>query len=156
METRRLISVLLAAVAAILVIWAGKSCAEDIQEKNREEAKKNYTNVQNATGGNGFNVDYGDGVAVYEEPAATETTAGNVETVTNLFGDIVGTITVTTTAPPETEPIVTTTVSKSILESYNEQRQTAVTNGQGSILERPQTETTVAVTQPTGIIIDLG
>lgn len=156
MELRRAISIIIAAVVAALVIWAGRSCAENIQKKNREKALEDYTyNVEHATGGSDFNVDYVDG-AVGEESATAATTAENVQTVTNLFGEVVGTVTVTTTTPPETETATTTTVSKSILESYNEQRQTAVNSGQGSILERPQTETTAVITQPTGIVIDLG
>lgn len=168
METRRLISIILAFVAAALVVWSGKSCAESIQKANSK-----------ANGGSGvYTENYGTGYAngyerftdsnnndntITQEVTTTDVTgAPVVQTVTNLLGQVVGTVTFTTTAPPQTQTRETTTVSRSILESYNEQKLTEGNdnNTSGNILERPQTTVTTTVTvekmDPDDIILNVG
>lgn len=164
METRRLISIAIAGVVALLVMWAGKSCTESIRETNHKSEDYQSTFNEGYNGGYENYADYEDGTyAVQAEPttAAEEKYAPGVQTVTNLLGEVVGTVTATTTTFTTLEPLpikTTTTVSKSILESYNEQKQQE--NIGGNILDHEQQTVTTAVTvkpmDPDDIILNIG
>lgn len=161
METRRLISIAIASVAALLVMWAGKACTESIQKTNRESGNNQSTFNEGYNGGYDNYANYEDGTyAVQAEPttAAEDEYAPGVQTVTNLLGEVVGTVTVTTTTYETLPTKTTTTVSKSILESFNEQKQQE--NIGGNILDHNQPTVTTAVTvkpmDPDDIILNVG
>lgn len=162
METRRLISIIIAVAAAFLVMWAGKSCAEDIVNTNKKSDDYQGTFAEGYTPSGGYEnyADYGDGTQPI--PQQTETTATsnqNVQTVTNLLGEVVGTVTVTTTTVQTVETKPVTTASKSILESYNEQNPIGGSGG-GNILDHSQPTETTAVTvqgvDPNDIVLNVG
>lgn len=134
METRRLISIIIASVAALLVMFAGKSCTDDIQKKNRKSHKTQPT-TQHVTPT--FNNFYGN---PGETTETTTETNNNIETITNLIGQVIGTVTVTT--PNDPIPEETTTVSKSILEIYNEKHTTQVTETEA---HSPQETTEIVI-----------
>lgn len=100
MTTRRIVTLIIAAVVAFLIIYAGKSCAEDIAETNRKNSA-NKTIIQNS------NVDTpslienqpaGNQQNTPTDPATdSETPTEYVETVTNIFGEVIGTV-------PPTQP----------------------------------------------------
>lgn len=129
MEKSKLISLVLGIVAAALVIVAGKSCANDIKERNKG-ANKNQTTTRELH-------------LITDEPATTaaplettetaaETQTIEYETVTNIFGEVIETVPVTspeqsdtTAAPVEAEESTTTL---SVLDEYNAGRETETTS----------------------------
>ena len=123
MERNRIISLLLAFIAAGLVVLAGKSCTEDIIKANKESRAKNSTTKGEVhiitedyifTQNSGQSVPEGQSVPSQTE---VETTTREYVTVTNLFGEVVETIPVTS---PEEANIPTTTLS--ILDEYNQDK----------------------------------
>ncbi|MCR4795120.1 MULTISPECIES: hypothetical protein [Ruminococcus] len=123
MERNRIISLFLAFIAAGLVVLAGKSCMEDIVESNKEaRAKKSATQEEFhlITEDNIFS---SDSVQLPSEgqSAASQTeeegTTREYMTVTNIFGEVVETVPVTS---PEEANMPTTTLS--ILDEYNQGR----------------------------------
>ncbi|MGN0576956.1 MAG: hypothetical protein ACI4J2_13125 [Ruminococcus sp.] len=139
METRRMISLLIAAVVALLIIYAGKSCAQDIVETNHKasvKASPDFTGYM--TDSSLYNSIPDD--AYYTDPSAS--TAPSVdegyEIVTNIFGDAVGTIPVTNSddesgSGNNNENTAETTV-KSILGNYTKETTEPVTTVTGKDL----------------------
>jgi Tfp pilus assembly protein PilE len=91
MTLRRVISIIIAAIVAVLIMYAGKSCAENIQETNR----KNATGASIVINHTPDDYNYDDYTIVTSTQSDEEKYAG-YETVTNLFGEVVATIPVTT------------------------------------------------------------
>lgn len=125
MDNRRSIAIIAAFIAAILVMMAGKSCSDNIVETNKNNQKKQPKNAvsdqitppQNAPAPNQASP-----VQDNNEPATESTTADYIA-VTNLIGDVVGTIPVTTAEPediPEEQAV--TTRERSLLEEYNDNK----------------------------------
>lgn len=115
MNANHVISLTLALLAALLVIVAGKSCAKSIDEANKESRaeKRNYHLITE----NPYtqsNQPVMTAVPQEQQPVQT-TTERQYETVTNIFGEVVETIPVTS---PEEANIPTTTLS--ILDEYNQ------------------------------------
>ena len=120
MEKSKAMALLIALAAAMLVILAGKSCADDIQKKNKARREQSTAvQQQNVTN------DY-----VYTQPPVTDPvtvqqpTEKMYEEVTNILGNVVETIPITTASPDpaaETQAEIPAE-TKSILESYNEKR----------------------------------
>ncbi|MBQ9956535.1 MAG: hypothetical protein IJO99_03110 [Ruminococcus sp.] len=129
MTKSRLISLILAAVAAMLVAFAGKACAEDIVETNQKNAPlKNtaYTDDNNKGSEDFPAMSYGT-----NPPTTTLDPYEGVETVTNILGEVIATI-------PATVSDTTTTAPA-----------TEATQKNTSILDRPDTtEATEFVTDP--------
>lgn len=123
MERNRIISLFLAFIAAGLVVLAGKSCTEDIIKTNKENRAKNTTTREEphlitednviTPAQSQLSPDNQSGTAL---PAEEQETREYV-TVTNLFGEVVETIPVTS---PEEANVPTTTLS--ILDEYNQGR----------------------------------
>ncbi len=120
MEKSKAMAMLIALAAAMLVILAGKSCADDIQEKNKAHRDQSTAVPQQYVTN-----DY-----AYTQPPVTDPvtvqqpTEKMYEEVTNILGDVVETIPITTASPDpaaETQAEIPTE-TKSILESYNEKR----------------------------------
>lgn len=118
-NNRRVIALILAVFAALLVILAGKACARDIQRTNE---------MYRTTAAPDMHISLADPSSVVtptsqaaqqtEENAVTEPT---VQVVTDLIGRVVGTVPPTSEGETMdmTEP---TTKKKSILEEYNEEQ----------------------------------
>lgn len=149
MTIRRIISIIIAAAVAMLIIFAGKSCAQNIAETNQKAAANKAPIINNTPDDFTYST-----VSVSSEAVTTDTTTDGVEVVTNLFGEVIGTVPPTTSENPdvsdpnlESASTETTTV-KSILDGVNEP--TSKSN-QHSILGGNQpdvTETVTGVTQP--------
>lgn len=122
MERNRIISLFLAFIAAGLVVLAGKSCTEDIIKTNKENHANSATKQEPhlITDDNIFSPDQGqlspNNTTEASEPEEEADTREYI-TVTNIFGEVVETIPVTT---PEEANMPTTTLS--ILEEYNQGR----------------------------------
>lgn len=94
MTKRRIISMILAVCAAVLVIFAGRSCAKNISEANQKLSKINSDLDNNDfayTGGNVNNNTNQNQQQTTEEESNTD-----YEVVTNLLGEVVATIPITT------------------------------------------------------------
>lgn len=125
MDNRRSIAIIAAFIAALLVIMAGKSCSDNIVENNKTTSKKQSNNAvsdqipppQNSPAPN-----HASPVQDNNEPATESTTADYIA-VTNLIGDVIATIPVTTVEPEEipNEQAVTTK-ERSLLEEYNDKQ----------------------------------
>lgn len=125
MDNRRSIAIIAAFIAAVLVMMAGKSCSDNIVETNKNNQKKQPKNAasdqitppQNSPAPNQASP-----VQDNNEPATESTTADYIA-VTNLIGDVVGTIPVTTVEPEEIpEEQAVTTRERSLLEEYNDSK----------------------------------
>ena len=112
-ETGRIVGLAIAIIAAALVILAGRSCTKSIMEtnkKSRDAATSSTPSYHLIT----------DDTAAYSDASSEaphfieETTEREYETVTNMFGEVVETIPITS---PEEANMPTTTLS--ILDEYN-------------------------------------
>lgn len=145
MGNGRITALVIAFIAAILVVAAGKSCADDaIRQNERSRNAKNITPTLNFSQGTLPPVTYAD-ASPYEEPSEEIM----YEEVTNMFGDVVETIPVTKAANIDT--VETATATKSILEAYNEQHKK--TNEEAATTE--EAETTIYIEPATNIVIEL-
>ena len=118
MNATKIISVILAMMAAVLIAMAGKSCAKDAAQKNAERHARNTTEAPSfhlITDPPYENDDY-DAPHLIEDDTVEAVTEREYVTVTNIFGDVVETVPVTT---PEEALIPTTTLS--ILDAYNQE-----------------------------------
>lgn len=111
MNANKIVGFAIALIAAILIAMAGKSCAKDIADKNNQRHQQNTTQAPTYH----LITD----PPVQNDPANTphlieETTQREYATVTNMLGEVVETIPVTT---PEEADIPTTTLS--MLDEYN-------------------------------------
>ena len=119
-NNRRIIALVLAILAAMLVMMAGRACARDIQHTNE---------IYRTTAAPDLHISLADPAGtVTPTPQATEqptdiitSEVATAAVVTDLIGRVVGTV------PPtsEGETVETsepTTVKKSILEEYNEKQ----------------------------------
>lgn len=118
MERNRVIAVVLASMAAMLVIIAGKSCTESISKANgggkssKTPVTPQYQAVYSTEAkksNSGSAVQY-----EYEEEPAEET---EYIPATEIFTDENGEVYIAFVSEPEPEP---TTVQKSVLEEYQE------------------------------------
>lgn len=146
MNVTRIISIMLGLIAAVLIAMAGKSCAKDIAEKNKERRMHNTSAVPSyhlitdppATA---------DSASIPILTTETEsTTEREYITVTNLLGEVLETIPVTT---PEEALIPTTTLS--ILEEYEARHNQGTT----SIYEAPSEEIPYVSIDPEGFSYEM-
>lgn len=111
MDKRRLISIAIAILVAVLIMNLGKSCTEDIVEANKK-AKKDTTTVHynyapdNGNGGN-------DSPVIDETVPVIEEATEHIEYITSILGEIIGTVAPTESVEditlPEEELIQPTT-----------------------------------------------
>lgn len=148
MDISRVSAIALAILAAIFVIIAGKSCADDAVSQNRK--RSSAASKQQVTAA--FQVE--DPTRKATEPPAPETvpeaTQAMYEVVTNMLGDVIETIPITEAVEDNTDA---TTETKSILEAYDELHE-------GTTLP-PQQEavpvtTTTYIEPATNIVIHVG
>ena len=150
MDISRISAIVLALLAAILVIVAGKSCTDDIESSNRRTRLKNKAASIATTA-----PDTAPPVvqtAPQTEPT-TEAPTLPYDIVTNMLGDIVETIPKPTNEFGEIET-TESTETKSILEQYEELHQTTV-----PITEQAETQeeaTTKYIEPAKDIVIQLG
>ena len=118
MDTSRATALALAFLAALFVIIAGKSCAENINEANKLARKQNAT-ASETTVQNTYNKYYDEHLRNQEtsETVPEITTEKNYVEITNMFHEVIETSMISTDSPP-----VTTTEQKSILDGYNDRR----------------------------------
>ena len=130
MEKNKILALIFAILAALLVMWAGKSCAEDIASRrtggNGKEPSVgfNYTNSGGAVVKDNGNLnDAQIAGSTGEAPDlndADKSGEEQIEYVTDMLGRVEATIIKETqpdAAPADTQ---TTTAEKSILDQYNE------------------------------------
>lgn len=103
MPVNKIIAIAVAAIAAMLIIYAGKSCASNIQETNRKNSAEHSSNASVDYNSNGaYTIDpafqYAD-----ETAAPSEENFENVQVVTNLFGEVVATIPAESVTAEQTE-----------------------------------------------------
>ena len=127
MNASKIVGFAIALIAAILIAMAGRSCARDIAEKNESRRQRNTTQPS---------YHLITDPPIQQDPADTphlieETTEREYVTVTNMLGEVLETIPVTT---PEEADIPTTTLS--MLDEYNQQHGELTT----SIYEAPYEE----------------
>lgn len=99
MQTRPLIAICAALVAALLIIFAGKSCAEDITKTNKKHHRPSASTISVQQG----SVPEATPPQYIPDAYTTETSTQEYITVTNLIGEVVETIPVTTEA--DTRPV---------------------------------------------------
>ena len=148
MDISRVSAIALAVLAAMLVIIAGKSCADDAVSQNRRKSRPVIAQNTAATAP----PDVRTPQQATQPPAQekTEAASGMYEEVTNMFGDVVETIPITEAAEDMTEEI---TETKSILEAYNELHEVTTAAGQ----ENTDPVTTTTYIEPaTNIVIHVG
>lgn len=151
MTSRRIISIIIAFVVAVIVMYIGRSCIMDIQETN--EKSKPGGGVIDAYSGTGNQAAVPQGTGLPQDyypdqsnPDGSEITTENIQYVTSILGSIVGTYYVTedenaaevpsgevveedtgpTSILDNQDPTEPTTSSFSIL-GQNEQQPTTVT-----------------------------
>lgn len=121
MDNRRSIAIVIAFIAAILVMMAGKSCSDNIIETNKNNPKK-----ERATAATDMipppPMKQEEKADEKQEPVSEAPAVQDHIDVTNLLGDVVETIPITTEPPAEPLEEVTTR-EKSILEEYNERQE---------------------------------
>lgn len=141
MDISRVSAIVLAMLAAVLIIVAGKSCVDDaISQKSGKHSSDEPNTFGNLTPGNNTLPEYDD-ITVPQETG----TEIMYEEVTNMLGEVIETIPIT---EAETEPSSADT-TKSILEAYEELH--ATTAGE------PVTEPTTKYIEPaTDIVIYIG
>ena len=144
MNASKIVGFAIALIAAILIAMAGKSCAKDIAEKNVERHQKNTTQAPSYH----LITD----APVSHDPTdpphlIEETTEREYITVTNMLGEVLETIPVTT---PEEALIPTTTLS--MLDEYNKQQGELTT----SIYEAPYEEIPFVSLDDEGFTIPIG
>lgn len=104
MNTRRVASIVIAIIVAMLIISAGKSCSKDIAESNKKAATSATTPTSD--GMNGFDsLTY----PTYQQqtpPSSEATSEENIQYVTNILGEIVGTLPAEEATAPA-EPVTT-------------------------------------------------
>ena len=103
MPVNKIIAIAIGALAAMLIIYAGKSCAKNIQETNMKNAAEHSSSASVNYNSNGaYTIDpafqYGD-----EPTTASEESLENVQVVTNLFGEVVATIPAESITSEQTE-----------------------------------------------------
>lgn len=125
LEISRVSAIVLAVLAAVLVIAAGKSCAEDISKTNKQSVSKRPKSTTFYNDNTDYPYQNDDSYYVYETDAET-VTEKDYEEVTNMLGNVVATVPITTTEEV-TEAV--TTKELSILEAY-EERHTTTTSEQ--------------------------
>lgn len=140
MERNKIVALVCAAIAALLVIMAGKSCTESIREANEKSRAKNNKPTISFSGDLSVSVNEGTSpeeevdrvtdifgrvvttVTVSEEYSITETTTEPViEYVTDVFGNVIGTETATSTTAVSTvgESETTAETTLSPLDQFN-------------------------------------
>lgn len=129
-KNSRLISFTIAIISAMLVIMAGKGCTQSPDSKKEKNTVQTTTyhepTPEEVFGNNGNYYTYDQIPTENEEEPTTE----NVQYVTDLIGRVVGTVPPAETVPAEeTETEQVPTVTKSILEEYNERQQENIKGG---------------------------
>lgn len=154
MNNRRIIAIIIAAVAALLIMYAGKACTQNIMETNRKSS------VSSVTTQNGTEIYTPAAQSSPTETAPTVSPTDAVGVVTNLFGDIVGTVAPTEyddIAATGTDAVSETTSRKSILDSGDQTPQNS--SQQHSILDPTSNAalepTTDKYVTPSSIVINI-
>lgn len=160
MNNRRIISIIIAAVAALLIMYAGRACTQNIMETNKKSSVQSATN-QNGTENYAPTAEQ-PSLGTQQVTAATSPTAApsdDVEVVTNLFGEIVGTVAPTENSDniASTNAATETATRKSILDGDDQtpqssSQQHSILDSTSNVASEPTTEKYVA---PSSIVINI-
>lgn len=130
MDQNKGMAILIAIAAAILVIISCRACADDIRRTNQKYHKDSAPTTSEFPSFDYSNSPYNPN-AVVSEPVTEEMAAEKMyEEVTNILGEVIETVPITTSAQnvPADETVAQVTTTKSILDEYNERHnQTTVT-----------------------------
>ena len=148
MDISRVSAVVLAVLAAVLVIVAGKSCTDDIENTNRRTKLKNNKVTTAPTFAPEVVPFNAETTPLTEPPTETETLPYDV--VTNMLGTVIETIPKSTNENGEIET-TQSTETKSILQEYEERRRTTAP-------PQPETEPTTSkyIKPADHIVIEIG
>lgn len=152
MDKHRQIAFIVAFIVAMVIMMIGKACTDSAMKKNQAkpvqysgtsqnvpEYNNSYNNYNNNNNNynNGYNNTPQNQV---QTEAVQQVTEPQVEYVTNMFGEVIGTAEPATTAvQPATDEngeyytettVQETTWGKSILEQYNDEKQNNQSNSQ--------------------------
>lgn len=133
MSKSRIISLFLAVIAAFLVAYAGKACAQDINNTNKKKSSPVGTSQQNGSFDNNI-PDYSYGTV---PPETTVNEYEGVETVTNLFGEVVATVPAASDGGATAEP---TTKNTSILDRAEPTTEAVVQDTTAPIAQQTETQ----------------
>lgn len=126
MDQNKGMAILIAIAAAMLVIISCRACADDIRKTNNMHRKNSAPTTSEFPSFDYSNSPYDPNKATSEpvEPVTQEqVTEMLYEEVTNIIGEVIETIPITTPVQdvPADETIAQVTTTKSILDEYNEQ-----------------------------------
>lgn len=123
MDQNKGMAILIAIAAAMLVIISCRACADDIRRTNSKHHQNSAPTTSEFPSFDYSNRPDYPNDAVDSEPVTQEqTTEMLYEEVTNILGEVIETIPITTAAQdvPSDETVAVETTTKSILDEYNE------------------------------------
>lgn len=122
MDKYRQIAFIVALVIAVLVMMLGKACTDSLVRKNSKPVQSVSQTMPAYDYNNSYNNNYN---TTPQTEIASQQTGVPVEYVTNMFGEVVGTV----STSDSVSDIQTTTQERSILEQYNENKNASANKG---------------------------
>ena len=108
MDNHKGIAIVLAMFAALLVMLAGKSCTDNMNNKNNKKSNSAPTGGSFSVTAQNNTLNQQNGVNEYTITGSSEVTTESIEYITDILGRVVGTVAQSSTEPTEatTEPQV--------------------------------------------------
>lgn len=122
MDKYRQIAFIVALVIAVLVMMLGKACTDSLVRKNSKSVQSVSQTMPAYDYNNSYNNNYN---TTPQTEIVSQQTGVPVEYVTNMFGEVVGTVSTSASV----SDIQTTTQERSILEQYNENKNASANKG---------------------------
>ena len=122
MDKYRQIAFIVALVIAVLVMMLGKACTDSLVRKNSKPVQNVSQTMPAYDYNNSYNNNYN---TTPQTEIVSQQTGVPVEYVTNMFGEVVGTV----STSDSVSDIQTTTQERSILEQYNENKNASANKG---------------------------
>ncbi|MDE6102398.1 MAG: hypothetical protein K2F73_05425 [Ruminococcus sp.] len=152
MDKHRQIAFIVAFIIAMVIMMIGKSCTDSAIKKQNKTVKSSTSQSVPDYSNNNYNNNYNNAPQQNNNQVQTEAvqqvTEPQVEYVTNMLGEVIGTAEPTTTAVQletdengeysETPVIQETTQGKSILEQYNEGKQNNQNQSSGNVRQKDE------------------
>jgi len=123
MDQNKGMAILIAIAAAMLVIISCRACADDIRKANSKHHKDSAPTTSEFPSFDYSNSPHITDNVTYEPVTQEAVTEKMYEEVTNILGEVIETIPITTAVQdiPADETVAIETTTKSILDEYNEQ-----------------------------------
>jgi len=143
MDRHRQIAFISAFILALVIMMLGKACTDSMMKKQSKPVQSSAEQSAPAYNNNAYNYNNSNNSSNGYNNAPQQTTAVQqteipVQYVTNMFGEVVGTESVSTEySSTDFADIQTTTQERSILEQYNKEKQ-----GNASSAVNPSAENT--------------